>query len=45
MNNIINLSFINKSNTIIYVKPLDDRENEIGFNYDKLAFNWNLKSF
>ena len=45
MNNNINLSLINKTNTLIYVMPLDDRQNEIGFSYDKLSLDWNLISF
>ena len=45
MNNNTNLSLINKSNTIIYVMPLDDRNNEIAFNNDKLSLDWNVISF
>jgi hypothetical protein len=45
MNNNTNLSLINKSNTIIYAMPFDDRQNEIGFNYDKLSLDWNVISF
>ena len=45
MNNNINLSLINKTNTLIYVMPLDDRQNEIEFSYDKLSLDWNIISF
>ena len=40
-----NLSFINNSNTDIYVNPANERELDEGFNISKLNLTWNATSF
>jgi hypothetical protein len=45
MNSSINISLINNSNTLMYIQPMDGRENDIGFNLSKLNFTWKLSSF
>ena len=40
-----NLSFINNSNTDVYVKPANGRDKDEGFNLSKLNLTWNLISF
>ena len=40
-----NVSFVNNSNTDIYVKPANGRESDEGFNLSKLNLTWKLSSF
>ncbi len=45
MNSSINISQINSTNTIMYMEPMDGRQNDIGFNASKLNFTWVVASF
>ncbi len=45
MNTSFNISWINQSNTLIYVQPQDKRQIEIGFNSSKLNLNWVVDSY
>ena len=45
MNTSINTSWINQSNTQIYVMPQDKRDLELGFNYSKLDLDWRVASY
>ena len=45
MNTKLNISWINQSNTLIYVQPQDKRQSEIGFNSSKLNLNWVVGSY
>ena len=45
MNTRLNTSWINETNTYIYVQPQDKRDHEIGFNYSKLDFKWVVDSY
>ena len=45
MNTSLNVSWINQSNTLIYVQPQDKRQMEIGFNSSKLDLSWVVDSF
>ena len=45
MNTSINTSWINQSNTQIYVMPQDKRDLELGFNYSKLDLDWQVASY
>ena len=44
LNTYLNFSWINYSNTIIYVKPQDNREYDNGFNSSTLDLTWNVTS-
>ena len=41
----INISYINESNTDIYVQPQDKRESEDRFNSSKLNLTWIIDSY
>jgi hypothetical protein len=45
MNTSLNISWINQSNTLIYVQPQDKRQMEIGFNSSKLNLDWKVDSY
>ncbi len=45
MNTSLSISWINQSNTLIYVQPQDKRQSEIGFNSSKLNLNWIVDSY
>ena len=45
MDTNLNISWINKSNTDIYVQPQDNRKSENGFNNSKLNLNWIIDSY
>ena len=45
MNTNINISWINSSNTDIYVQPLDRRQYDDGFNISTLNLTWKMDSF
>ena len=45
MNTSVNTSWINQTNTVIYVQPQDKRDMEIGFNYSKLNLDWLVDSY
>ena len=45
MNTSLNISWINQSNTQIYVKPQDKRDQELGFNSSKLDLSWVVHNF
>lgn len=45
MNTSINISLINETNTYIYIRPMDGRLNDFGFNLSKLNFTWKVTSF
>ncbi len=45
MNTNFNISWINQTNTLIYVQPQDKRQSEIGFNSSKLNFSWVVDSY
>ena len=45
MNTNFNISWINQTNTLIYVQPQDKRQSEIGFNSSKLNFDWVVDSY
>ena len=45
MNTSINASWINRTNTQIYVLPQDKRDEETGFNNSKLYLNWVVDSY
>ncbi len=45
MNTSLNTSWINQTNTQIYVQPQDKRDQEIGFNSSKLNLNWAVDSY
>ena len=45
MNTSINTSWINQSNTQIFVMPQDKRDQESGFNYSKLNLDWVVDSY
>ena len=45
MNTSLNISWINNTNTNIYLDTQDNRESEIGFNSSKLNFTWNVSSY
>jgi hypothetical protein len=45
MDTNLNISWINKSNTDIYVQPQDNRQSENGFNNSKLNLNWIIDSY
>ena len=40
-----NMSFINSSNTIIYVEPSVNRFNDNGFNVNDIALEWSVVKF
>ena len=42
MNTSINISLINSSNTLMYVKPGNNRERDQGFDVKKVNFTWNV---
>ena len=45
MNTNFNNSWINHTNTQIYVQPQDKRDQEIGFNYSNLGLSWVVESY
>ncbi len=45
MNTSLNISWINQSNTIIYVQPQDKRQSEIGFNSSNFNLSWIVDSY
>jgi hypothetical protein len=45
MNTNINISWINESNTAVYVQPQDGREYDENFNSSKLNFTWVVDSY
>jgi hypothetical protein len=45
MNTNINISWINQSNTAIYLQPLDKREYNDNFNSSKLNLTWVIDSY
>ena len=45
MNTSLNTSWINQTNTLIYVQPQDKRDYEIGFNNSNLDLNWVVDSY
>ena len=45
MNTNLNISWINKSNTVIYIQPQDKREYDDGFIWSSLNLTWNVTSF
>ena len=45
MNTSLNTSWINQTNTKIYVVPQDKRDLEIGFNYSNIDLNWVVDSY
>ena len=45
MNTNFSTSWINETNTQIYVQPQDKRDLEIGFNYSILGLKWVVESF
>ncbi len=45
MNTRINTSWINQSNTMIFVLPQDKRDQESGFNYSKLNLDWVVDTY
>jgi hypothetical protein len=40
----INVSWINKSNMFMSVLPSNNRDQDFGFNYSQLSFDWNVTS-
>jgi len=45
MNTNINISWINQSNTDVYVQPQDGREYDDNFNISELNLTWVVDSF
>ncbi len=45
MNNSINTSLINNSNTWIFVMPVDHREDFDDFNIDDISLTWKIVQF
>ena len=45
MNTNINISWINLTNTNVYVQPNDRRENDNDFNISKLNLTWVVDSY
>ena len=45
MNNSINISCINDTNTRIFVLPGNNREDDDDFNWDDVQLTWNLVEF
>ncbi len=45
MNTSLNTSWINQTNTLIFVEPQDKRDKEIGFNKSNLNITWFVDSF
>ena len=45
MNTSLNTSWINQTNTLIYVEPQDKRDLEIGFNKSSLDITWFVDSY
>ena len=45
MNTSINISWINKSNTYIFVQLMDKRDQDVGFNSSKLDLSWVVDSY
>ncbi len=45
MNTSLNTSWINQTNTLIYVEPQDKRDQEIGFNKSSLDLTWFVESY
>jgi hypothetical protein len=39
-----NISWINKSNTIMKIIPSNGRDQDFGFNFSQLRFSWNVSS-
>ena len=45
MDTNINISWINNTNTLVYVQPLDGREHDDDFNSSKLNLTWKVDSY
>ena len=45
MDTNINISWINQTNTQVYVQPLDEREHDNDFNISKLNLTWVIDSY
>lgn len=45
MNTSLNTSWINQTNTLIYVEPQDKKDSEIGFNKSSLDITWFVDSY
>ena len=45
MNTSFNISWINETNTNIYIQPKDKRNQESGFNITSLNLTWKVSSF
>ena len=45
MNTSLNTSWINQTNTLIYVQPQDKRDLEIGFNKSSFDLSWSVESY
>ena len=45
MNNSVNKTWINETNTKIYVIPALNRQEDLGFNYDWIGLTWKVTQF
>ena len=45
MNTTLNTSWINQSNTLIFVHPQDKRQSDTNFNISKLNLTWVIESY
>ena len=42
MNNSVNISCINETNTMIFVQPANKREDDDDFNWDDVQLTWKV---